>query len=201
MWIPDHLTCLLRNLYASQEATVRILYGTTDWFKIEKWIQQGCLLSPCLFNIRWAHHEKGQLESRLLFSLSVMSDILQPHGLQHARLLCPSPFLRACLNSWPLSQWCHPNIASSVVHFSSCLQSFPASRSFPMSQIFVLGGQSIGASVSVSVLPMNIQDWFPLGLTGLILQCKEFSRVFYNTITSSAFSLLYGPTVTSIHDY
>ena len=96
----------------------------------------------------------------LLFSRSVMSYFLQPHGLQHARFPCPSASPRACSNSCLLSRWCHPTISSSVVPFSSCLQSFPASRSFLMSQFFASGGQSIGASASTSVLPMNIQDWF-----------------------------------------
>ena len=109
-------------------------------------------------------------------SHSVVSNTLWPHGLQHTRLPCPSPIPRACPNSCPLSRWCHPIISSSVFPFSSCLQSFPASRSFPMSQFFASGGQSIGASVSPSVLPINIQDWFYLGLTGLIsLQFKELS--------------------------
>ena len=117
------------------------------------------------------------------FSLSVMSDSLQPHGLQHFRLPCPSPTPRACSNSCPSSRWCHPTISSSVVPFSSCLQSFPTSGSFPVSQFFASGGQSIAASASASVLPMNIQDWFPLGWTGWIsLQSKELSRVFSNTI-------------------
>ena len=103
-----------------------------------------------------------------------------PHGLQHARPPCPSPSPGACSNSYTLSQWCHPTISSSVIHFSSCLQSFPAIVSFPMSQLFTSGGQSIGASTSA--LPMKIQDWFPLGLTNLIsLQFKGFSRVFSNT--------------------
>ena len=106
------------------------------------------------------------------FSHSVMSNSLQPHGLKHTRLPCPSPTPRACSNSCPLSQWCHPTI--------SCLQSFPASGSFLISQFFASGGQSIGASASA--LPMNIQDWFPLGLTGLIsLLSKWLSRVFCNT--------------------
>ena len=117
----------------------------------------------------------------LLFSCSVMSDSLQLHGLQHARLPSPSPSPGACSSSCPLSRWCHPIISSSVVPFS-CLQSFPASGSFSMSQLFESGGQSIGASASASVLPMNIQDWFPLGLTGLIsLQSKGLWRVFSNT--------------------
>ena len=97
-----------------------------------------------------------------------MYDSLQPRGLQHARLPCPSPTPRACSNSCPSSQWCHPTISSSVVLFPSCLQSFPASGSFPRSQFFASGGQSFGASASALVFPMNIQDWFPLGLTGLI---------------------------------
>ena len=117
------------------------------------------------------------------FSRSVVSNSLQPHGLQHARLPCPSPSPRACSNSCPLSRWCHPTISSSVVPFSSCLQSFPASGSFLMSQFFASGGQSIGASASASVLPMNIQDWIPFGLTGWIsLLSKGLSRVYSNTI-------------------
>ena len=107
---------------------------------------------------------------------------LRPCGLQHARLPCPSPTPRACSNLCPLSQWCHPSVSSSVVPFSSCPQSFPASGSFPVSQFFASGGQSVGVSASVSVLPMNIQGWFPLGLTSLIsLQCKGLSRVFSST--------------------
>ena len=115
------------------------------------------------------------------FSLWVVSNSLQSHGLQHARLPCPSPTPRAYSNSCPLSQWCHLTISSSVSSFSSCLQSFPASCSFEVSQFFASGGQRIGISTSASVLPMNIQDWFPLGLTGLIsLQSKGLSRVFSN---------------------
>ena len=115
------------------------------------------------------------------FSHSVISSSLQPHGLLHARLPCPSPTPEACSNSCPLSQWCHPTISSSVVPFF-CLQSFPALGSFPVSQFFVSGGQSVGVSASASVLPMNIWHWFPLGLTGLIsLQSKKPSRVFSNT--------------------
>ena len=106
----------------------------------------------------------------------------QPHELQHARLPCLSATPGAYSNSCPLSRWCHPIISSSVVPFSSCLQTFPASGSFPMSQFFTSGGQSIGVSASASVLPMNIQDWFPLGWTGWIsLQSKGLSRVFSNT--------------------
>ena len=113
------------------------------------------------------------------FSHSVVSNSLRPHGLQHARLPCPSPTPGACSISCPSSRWCHPTISSSVITFSSCLQSFPASRCFLRSQFFASDGQSIGASASV--LPVNIQDWFPLGLTGLIsLQSKGLSRNFSN---------------------
>ena len=113
---------------------------------------------------------------------SVLSDSLRPHGLQHARPPCPSPTPWVYSNPCPLSRWCHPNISSSVVTFSSRLHSFPASGSFPMSQLFTSGGQSIGDSASASVLPMNAQDWFPLGWTGWIsLQSKGLSRVFSNT--------------------
>ena len=111
-----------------------------------------------------------------------MSDSLQPHGLQHARLSCPLPTPGACSNSCPLSRWYHPTISSSVIPFSSCLQSFPASGSFQMSQLFTSGGQSTGVSASASILPMNIQGWFPLGWTGWIyLQFKRLSTVFSNT--------------------
>ena len=137
---------------------------------------------------------------------SVVSDSLRAHGLQHARLPRPSPIPRAYSNSCPLSWWCHPTISSSVILFSSCLQAFPASGSFQMSQFFTSGGQSIGVSTSASVLPVNIQDWFPLRWIGLIsLQSKGLSRVFSNTtvqsISCSVLSFVYGPTLTSIHDY
>ena len=120
--------------------------------------------------------------SSVQFSHSVLSDSLQPHGLQHARPPCPLPTPEIYLNSCPLSQWRHPTISSSVIPFSSCSQSFPGSGSFPMSQLFPSGGQSIGVSASTSVLPMTTQDWSPLGWTGWIfLQSKELSRVFSNT--------------------
>ena len=111
-----------------------------------------------------------------------MSDSLRSHGLQHARPPCPSTTPRVYSNSCPLSRWCHPPISSSAVPFSARLQSFAASRSFQMSQFFTSGGQSIGVSASASVLPMTVQDWFPLGWTGWIsLQFKGLSRVFSNT--------------------
>ena len=115
-------------------------------------------------------------------SHSVVSDSLWPNGLQHARLPCPSPTPGACSNSCQSSWWCHPTISSSVIPFSSSLQSLPAWGSFQTSQFFASGGQSVGVSASVSVLPMNIQDWFPLGCTGWIsLQSQGLSKVFSNT--------------------
>ena len=116
------------------------------------------------------------------FSHSVMSDSLPPHGPQHTRPPCPSPTPRVYSNSCPLSWWCQPTNSSSVIHFSSRLQSFPASGSFQMSQLYTSGGQSIGVSASTLVLPMNIQDWSPLGWTSCIsLQSKGLSRVFSNS--------------------
>ena len=120
--------------------------------------------------------------SSVQFSHSVVSDSLRPHELQHARPPCKSPTARVQPIPCPLSRWCHPIISSSVVPFSSCPQSFPASGSFPMSQLFASGGQSIGVSPSTSVLPMNTQEWSPLEWTGWIsLQSKGLSRVFSNT--------------------
>ena len=118
--------------------------------------------------------------SSVQFSRSVVSDSLQLHGLQHTKPPCPSPTPRVYSSS--LSWWCHPTISSSVIPFSACLQSFPASGSFPMNQLFASGGHSIGVSASASILPMHIQDWFPLRLTGWIsLLSKELSRVFSST--------------------
>ena len=133
-------------------------------------------------------HEGGILDGTreflrgVQFSHPVMSNSLQPHELQHARPPCPSPTPGVYPNPRPLSRWCHPIISSSVVPFSSCPQSFPAWGSFPMSKLFISGGQSIGVSASTSVLPMNTQDSSPLGWTGWIsLQSKGLSRVFSNT--------------------
>ena len=137
------------------------------------------------------------------FSCSLMSDSLWLHRLNHSRILCPSPTPRACSNSCASSWWCHPTISSSVIPFSSYLQSFPASGSFLMSQFFASGGQSIGVSASTSVFPMNIQDWFPLGLTSLIsLQSQESSPTpQFKSINSSVLSFLHSPTLASIHDH
>ena len=140
------------------------------------------MLYICIYNIIHILYSICNIILKTVqLSGSVMSDSLQPHGLQHAKLPCPSPTPRAC--SCRLSWWCHPTISSSVIPFSSCLPSFPTLGSFPMSQFFTSGGQSIWGSSSTSVLPMNIQDWFPLGLTGLIsLQSKGLSKVFSSTI-------------------
>ena len=118
-----------------------------------------CGTNGPLFPCRW-----GLARASVQFSRSVMSDSLRPHELQHTRPPCPSPTPRVHPSPCSLSQWCNPTISSFVITFSSCLQSFPASGSFQMSQLFTSGGQSIGVSASASVLPMNIQDWFPLGL-------------------------------------
>ena len=124
----------------------------------------------------------GKISEQMQFSCPVVSDSLRPHELQHPRPPCPSPTPRDHSNSCPSSQWCHPAILSSVVPFSSCPQSLPASESFPMSQLFTWGGQSIGVSALASVLPKNTQNWSPLEWTGWIsLKSKGLSRVFYNT--------------------
>ena len=122
------------------------------------------------------------LISSVQFSCSVVSDSLRPHELQHTRPPCPSPTPRVYSNPCPSSRWCHPTISSSVIPFSSCPQSLPTSWSFPMSQLFAWGGQGTGVSASASVLPLNTQDWSPLGWTSWIsLQSKGLSRVFSNT--------------------
>ena len=154
---------------------------------------------PCHLQSHWGPpdaEEKEKAPSRLWianrwnttnnsnsqFSHSVVSDSWRPHELQHARPPCPSPTPGVHPNPFPLSRWCHPTISSSVIPFSSCPQSFPASGSFPMSQLFASGGQTIGVSASTSVLPMNTQDWSPLGWSGWIsLQSKGLSRVSSNT--------------------
>ena len=140
------------------------------------------------------------------FNHSVVSDFLWPHGLQNARLPCPSPAPRDYSNSCPLSWWCHWTISSSVVPFSSCPQSFPASESFQMSQFFTSGGQSIGVSASTLVHPVTIQDWFPLGLmVGCPCSPRDSQEPSptpqFKSISSSVLSFLYSPTLTSIHDY
>ena len=142
----------------------------------------------------------------LLLSCSVMSSSVQSHGLQHARLPCPSLPPGVCSNSCPLSRWYHPTIWASVTPFSFCPQPFPASGSFPMSQLFVSGGRRIGASASTSFLPMNIQDWFPVGWTVDLLAVHGTLQSLLTaprskSVNSSALILLYGPTLTSVNDW
>ena len=142
--------------------------------------------------------------SLVQFSQSVVSNPLRPHGLEHARSPCPSPAPRAYSNSCPLSQWCHPTISSSVIPLSSCLQSFPASGSCPMSQFFTSGGQIVGVSASASVLLINIQDWFPLGWTSWIsLQSKGLSRVFSKKwfFLSEEINKYVIPSLTNVHKF
>ena len=147
--------------HRSENPSYKLLRLSMLWYK---WMFQSYFKMHNLYSVQ--------------FSCSVMSDSLQPHELQHARPPCPSPTPRVYPNSCPLSRWCHLAI-SSVVPFSFCLQSFPTSGSFQMSQLFASGGQNIGVSASTSVLPMNTQDWFPLGWTGLIsLKSKGPLRVF-----------------------
>ena len=170
--------CLCFSFRGKLKVLLHLLFGLFQsrlcWFRS---VQCVYLVVPRL--VRGVHSIQF---SSVQFSHSVVSNSLQPHGLQHVRLPCPSPSPGAYSNSYKLSWWCHPTISSSVIPFFSCLQSFPASASFLMSQFFASGGQSVGASASASVLPMNIQDWFPVGWTGWIsLQSKGLSRVFSNT--------------------
>ena len=147
-------------------------HGKEPWLKV-CWLQIG---------ICQEHLSVTENNNQFSSLLQIVSDSLQPHKTQDARPPCPSPTPRAYPNPCPYSHWCHPAISSSVVPFSSCPQSLPASRSFPMSQLFAWGGQSIGVSASASDLPMNTQDWSSLGWTGWVsLQSKRLSRVFSNT--------------------
>ena len=155
------------------------------------WFREECRCCFCL----------AEVVSSVQFSHSVMFESLQPHGLQHASPPCTSPTPGTYSNSCPLHRWCHPTISSSVVPFSSWLQSFPASGSFQISQFFTSGVQNIGVSASASVFPVNIQDWFPLGLTGLIsLQSKGLSRIFSSTTIQKhqffSFQLSLWPNIT-----
>ena len=166
------ITCFyLESTHKQKVFEVNLIYSELMW---------GCVFSH-LFHISNEFNIGAFEPYILLFSHSVIFNSLWPHGLWHARLSCPSLSPGACSDSYLLSRWCHPSTSSSVVPFS-CFQSFLASGSFPISQFFTSGCQSIGASASASVLPMNIQAWFPLELTGLIsLQSKGFSIVFSNT--------------------
>ena len=173
---------------------VDLQYCVSIWYTVT-WFRCVCVcMCVCIYNMYFQIIFHYSLFSSFQFSHSVVSVYLRLHWLHFARLPCPSPIPKAYSNSSPSSRWCHPTISSSVVPFSFCLQAFPVSGSFPMSQFFASGGQSIGASASV--LPMTIQDWFPLGLTGWIsLQSKGLLRVFSNTTYSSKFAN------TTVHSY
>ena len=169
--------------------------------KILEWV-----VIPFSSGSSWPRDGTHVLSSSIQLSCSVMSDSFWPHGLQHARPPCPSPTPGVYPNSCPLSRWCHPTISSSVIPFSSCLQYFPASGSFQMSQFFASGGPSIGVSASTSVLPMNIQDWSPLGwLVRSPCSPRDSQESSptpqFKSISSSALSFPYSPTLTFIHDY
>ena len=193
----------LQETVKDREAQHAAVHGITESDKIE-WLNNNSLCNFRYFHYSGIYiHLSRYCFSELYypvfiilnivqFSCSVVSNSLQPHGLQHARPPCPSPTPGAYSNSCPLSRWCHPPISSSVIPFSSHLQSFPPSGSFPISQLFAPGGQSIRVSASISVLPMNIQDWFPLGWTGWIsLQSKGLPRFFSNTSVQKASILQY----------
>ena len=186
----EYYLALKRNELSSCEKTWRNLNASVQFSSVQLFSRVWLFATP------WSAAHQASLsianfqsflfnterESLVQFGCSVMFDSLRPHGLQHTRLPCSSPTLGSCSNSCSLNQWCHPTISSSVIPFSSCLQSFPASGFFQMSQFFASGGQSIGVSASASVLPMNIQDWSALGWTGWIsLQSKGLARVFSNT--------------------
>ena len=173
-WLPLGLTGLISLL---SKTLKRVLQHHSS---------KASIIRPSAFTtvqISQLYMTTGKTISSVQFSHSVVSNSLQPHESQHIRPPCPSPIPRVYQNPCPLSRWCHSAISSSVIPFSSCPQSFPAIGYFPMSQLFASGGQSIGVSASTSVLPMNIQDWSPLGWSGWIsLQSKGLSRVFSNTI-------------------
>ena len=179
-WRQRPLSCVAVELYPARVLTFSP--GALQawlWPPLVLFVQAPLTLAHFL---TWFFSLSSDSVNSLQFSCSVLSNSLWPPGLQHTRLPCPSPTPRAYSNSCPSRRWCHATISSSVVPFSSRLQSFPASGSFPMSQFFTSGGQSIGVSASASVLPMNIQDLFPLRLTGWIsLQSKGLSGVFSNT--------------------
>ena len=188
--VDGNLLCMLVKLYkflaSSQTHWVRSSRGPRKLFHLlfvfYDWTRSSLLLLGFSLVVASGGDSLISVHSSVPSSCSVMSDSLRPHGVQHARPPCPSPTPGVYSNSCPLSWWCHPTISSSVIPFSSHLRSFPASGSFQMSQFFTSGGQSIGVSASASVLPVNIQDWFPLGWTDWIsLQSKGLSRVFSNT--------------------
>ena len=204
----DPMDCSLPGCFVYGISQARILEWVaisfskgSSGFRDQTWVSS----TAGTFFTNWVTRE-AQLNSFSSVQLFSRVWLFVTHGLQHAKPPCPSPTLRVYANSCPLSQWCHPTTSSSVVTYSSHLQSFPELGSLQMSQFYTSGGQIIGVSASASVLPMNTQDWFPLGWTDWIsLQSKGLTRVFSNTtvqsINSLVLSFLYSPTLTSIHDY
>ena len=179
-------------MFLNTGGRLKVLDGQSPW-------KGPCVTEAGLMDFIGVKHEY-KFASSVQFSRSVESDSLRPHESQNARPPCPSPTPGVYSNSCPSSRWCHPAISSSVVPFSACPQSLPASGSFPTSQLFAQGGQSIGVSALASALPMNTQDWSPLEWTGWIsLQSKGLSRVFSNTTVQK--HQFFGVTLTSIHDH
>ena len=198
MWI---VATLLMSTGLEDTSKGRLIFQRLfSWGKISSSLDLGTEYKHNFLN------NKTQRYASVQFSRSVVSDSLRPHGQKHARPPCSSPTPVVYSNSCPWSRWCHPNILSSVAPFSSHPQSFPASGSFPMSQLFASGDQSIGVSAPASVLPMNSQDWFPLWLTDWISLHPKNSQESsptpqFKSINSLALRFLYSPTLTSIHDY
>ena len=189
-WLPHQMS--LSNIHLIHTDGIHVLWSTYCLLQLN--------VTPC------EPLSKDTLQySSVHFSRSVVSNSLQPYNSEHSRPPCPAQTLGVYSNSCPSNLWCHPAISSSVVPFSSCPQSLLVSGSFPMSQLFAWSGQSIGVSASISVLPMNNQDWSALWWTGWIsLQSKGLSRVFNTTVQSinfSTLSFLHSPTLTSIHDH
>ena len=192
--------CLYQKYHLQLSSSIQLIVFSFCWFPLlhEKFLFDVFDLCICfLVSLVW---------SSIQFTSSVMSDSLWPHEPQHASPLCPSPTPRVHPTPCPFSRWCHPAISSSVILFSTCPQSFPASGCFQMSQLFTWGGQSIGVSASTSVLPMNTQDWSPLGCTGWIsLQSKRLSESSptpqFKSNNYSVLSFLYSPTLNNIHDH
>ena len=177
------LKSLVLFFMSSIECACKLLFFFFNLFWFQSWVRLNFFREIYKDGIiKLMDMSLSKFWEKVQLSHLVVSNSLRPHGLEHFWLPCPSPTPRAYSNSGPLSQWCHPVMVSSVIPFSSHLQSFPASGSCPVSQFFTSGGQSIGVSASASVLPMNIWDWFPSGLTALIsLQSKRVLRIFSNT--------------------
>ena len=198
--VPDPILCVM--LWSHLRGSSTDNWSASCSAKLSKLLEEGRLLEKVS---RISFCNNCTRFSSVQFSRSVVSHSLQPHELQHSRPPCPSPTPAVHSDSCPLSRWCHPAISSFVIPFSSCPQSLPGSGSFLMGQLLEWGCQSIGVSALASVLPLNTQDWSPLGWTGWILQSKGLSRVFFNTTVQKhqffGTQLSSSPTLTSIHDH